>query len=63
MKCCSCRMDIGHDLDDIRFLIEHLGLDKKEDVVKIVLKYVPEDRIPAKTTFFIEEVFSKQQKR
>jgi len=56
-------MDIGHDLDDIRFLIEHLGLDKKEDVVKIVLKYVPEDRIPAKTTFFIEEVFSKQQKR
>ncbi len=58
MKCISARFD-SHDGDDVRFLIRHLGLKKVEEAVLIVEKYYPKERMPAKTTYFLEEIFEK----
>ncbi|MFH2204314.1 MAG: DUF6036 family nucleotidyltransferase [Elusimicrobiota bacterium] len=55
MKCVSARFD-SHDGDDIRFLIRHLGLRKIDQVLSVIEKYYPRDRVPAKTSFFLEEV-------
>ena len=56
MKCTSARFD-SHDADDMKFLIDHLGLKQPEDVLKLVESFYPRHIVPAKTQFFIEEVF------
>lgn len=55
MKCVSARFD-GHDLDDVTFLIEYLGLKTPKAVFSIIEKYYPKRLIPAKTQFLIEEI-------
>ena len=55
MKCISARFDT-HDQDDVRFLLQHLGLTKPEQVFALIEKYYPHQRIPAKTQFLIEEL-------
>ena len=64
MKCIAARVGLDeHDKEDAKFLVRHLGLRSAEAVLKIVEKYYPKERIPAKTPFFIEEacheLFSK----
>lgn len=56
MKSVSARLDT-HDGDDVRFLIEWLGLKTAKEVFAIIEKYYPRGAIPAKTQFFIEELF------
>jgi hypothetical protein len=57
MKCMSMRLGKGDsDLEDVRFLMSHLGLQKTEDVLDLVSRYYPEDRIQPKTRFAIEEI-------
>lgn len=56
MKCISARYDT-HDADDVKFLIEYLGLKKPEEVFNLVSQYYPKTQIPAKTQFFVEELF------
>ena len=57
MKCMSMRLGKGNsDLEDVRFLMSHLGLQKAEDVLDLVSRYYPEDRIQPKTRFAIEEI-------
>jgi len=56
MKCVSARFDT-HDGDDIRFLIRLLGLKTAEEAFSIIAKYYPKERVPPKTTYFIEEIF------
>lgn len=60
MKCLSARIDT-HDGNDVRFLINHLKLTSMDQVFDIVEKYFPKKQIPAKTMFFIEEIFSDQE--
>lgn len=55
MKCVSARFDT-HDRDDVIFLIRHLGLKAASDVLEIVSRYYPKDRVPAKTRFLVEEI-------
>lgn len=55
MKCISARFDT-HDRDDVQFLLNYLKLKRPEDVFKIVAKYYPSSRVPAKTQFLIEEL-------
>lgn len=55
MKCLSARFDT-HDRDDVRFLIGHLKLEKAGQVFDIIKKYCPENLVPAKTRFFVEEL-------
>ena len=59
MKCLSARFD-SHDGNDVTFLIKHLKLENPEQAFDIVEKYCPKQVIPAKTRFFIEELFSKE---
>lgn len=56
MKAIAARLD-SHDADDLRTLIRHLQLARAEDVLKVVEGYYPRNQIPAKTQFFLEELF------
>lgn len=57
MKCMSMRLGQGtSDLDDIKFLMDRLGLREAEEVLALVAGYYPEERIPPKTRFAIEEI-------
>jgi hypothetical protein len=60
MKCISARYD-SHDQGDVTFLIEHLELKSEQDVFSIIQKYYPNEQIPAKTQFLIEELFSRKK--
>lgn len=55
MKCISARFDT-HDLDDVRFLMQHLGLTAPRQVFAIIEKYYPAQQIPPKTQFVVEEL-------
>jgi hypothetical protein len=57
MKCISARWDTS-DRDDVIFLIKELKLKKPAEVFEILESYYPHNRIPPKTQFFIEELFS-----
>lgn len=56
MKCISARWDTS-DRDDVVFLIQYLKIKSAKEVFKIIEKYYPKNRIPAKTQFLIEELF------
>ena len=58
MKCLSARFDT-YDKEDVQFLIQYLGIKKPDEVFKIISKYYPENQIPAKTKFFVEELLSQ----
>lgn len=67
MKCLAARgsgYDTDGDKNDVKTLVNHLGLKICEDVFKIVEKYYPQQRITVKTKFFVEEIiqeiFSKE---
>ena len=57
MKCMSMRIGKDEtDIQDIRFLMELLGLNRAEAVLEIVEKYYPRNRVQPKTRFAIEEL-------
>ncbi len=58
MKCISARWDTN-DKDDVNFLISFLKLDSAKAVFGLIENYYPKRQIPAKTQFFIEEVFDE----
>ena len=58
MKCISLRLGRGDtDLEDIRFLINHLGIKSATDLFNLVENYYPRKQISPKTQFAIEELF------
>lgn len=61
MKCVAARYDTT-DADDVRFLVRNLGLTTPADVFDLVSKYYPDERIPAKTRFFVEELLLPSQR-
>jgi len=64
MKCMSMRLGKDDtDLSDVRFLMNHLGLLEAQDVLDLVSRYYPEDRIQPKTRFAIEEICQKLERR
>lgn len=60
MKCISARFDTA-DADDVKFLIGYLKLKKPAPVFRIIEKYYPRRQIPAKTQFFVEEIFQDEK--
>ena len=56
MKVLAARVE-GTDADDVRFLINLLGIIDAEDVFAILEKYYPRQQIRPATQFFIEELF------
>ena len=57
MKCVSARFD-SHDADDVQFLIEHLKLNRPDQVFDLIEKFYPHEQIPAKARFLVEELLS-----
>ena len=63
MKCMASRIS-GHpaergDVQDIQFLVRRLSLKTPEEAMAIVAGYYPENRIPARARFLIEDIFSE----
>lgn len=59
MKAIAARFD-SHDAQDLITLIRHLGLSKAAQVMEVVEGYYPRHQIPAKTQFFLEDLFEKE---
>lgn len=60
MKAIAARFD-SQDAADLRTLVRHLGLQRVEDVLEVVERYYPRNQIPARTQFFLEELFEAGQ--
>lgn len=58
MKCGAARFDT-HDRDDVKFLIRHRSLRDAESVFAAIERYYPHRRVPAKSRFFVEEIFGQ----
>jgi hypothetical protein len=58
MKCISARWDT-HDRDDVKLLLRLLKMTNKEEVLNLIEEYYPKHIVPAKTSFFIEEVLGE----
>lgn len=64
MKCMSMRLGKEEtDLDDVKFLMGHLKLHRAEDILELVSRYYPEERIQPKTRFAIEELCQELEGR
>ncbi len=46
------------DVADIRFLAALLGLESAADVLRVVVGYFDEDRLPVRTRLLLEEMFA-----
>ena len=63
MKCMAARIasgtDSGGDVEDIRFLVRHLGLATAAEALAIVTGYYPRSRVPPRTQYLLEEIFEE----
>lgn len=60
MKCLAMR--IGQefrDIEDVRYLLRHLGVETYEQAIEIIERYYPTDRFPPKTLYVLEELLSQ----
>ncbi len=57
MKCAAART--GEDSDDILFLARLLGLRSAAEVLAVVTRYFPEDRLPVRSRLLVEELFQR----
>ena len=59
MKCLAMRIgEEFQDLDDIRYLLRHIGLQTYESALEVITKYYPLERFPQKTLYALEEILS-----
>jgi predicted nucleotidyltransferase len=65
MKCMAARLggvkDEPSDVSDIIFLIRHLKLKSASDVLDLVARYYPANRISVKTQYLVEGLFDEGQ--
>lgn len=62
MKCMAARTpgyETSGDKQDVKFLIDHLGIKDTDQVLAIVEKYYGDRPIHVKTKFFVEEIFQE----
>ena len=62
MKCFAARLSAGPsekgDEEDIRFLLKKLGLTTVDQALEILGRYYPPERIPARTQYLLEDIFT-----
>ena len=51
--------DEPSDVADIVFLVRHLGLKSAQEVLDLVARHYPENRIPVKTQYLVEGLFEE----
>ncbi|MDH3729259.1 MAG: hypothetical protein OER77_17140 [Myxococcales bacterium] len=57
MKCLAMRIgEEFQDLDDVRYLLRHIGIRNYEDALAVIANYYPLDRFPQKTLYALEEL-------
>jgi hypothetical protein len=57
MKCAAMRLGAEfHDLDDVRYLLRYLNVDRVGDAMAIVTRYFDEDMLQPKTRLALEEL-------
>jgi hypothetical protein len=60
MKCIAARVGLdAHDKEDALFLVRLLDLHESSAVLALVARYYEEKRIPAKTRYFVAELFDE----
>ncbi|MGY3520765.1 DUF6036 family nucleotidyltransferase [Micromonospora sp. PTRAS2] len=45
------------DAEDIRFLVEHMGLSNAEDVLRLCAEVFPEEEVPGRARLVLDDVF------
>ncbi len=63
MKCMAMRpegIDGSHDVSDIEFLANKLGIKTPEEAFSIIEGFYPASRIPAKVQFGVEEIIKRR---
>ncbi|MEO3928983.1 DUF6036 family nucleotidyltransferase [Micromonosporaceae bacterium B7E4] len=48
------------DAEDIRFLVEHLGLTSAEQVLRLCAEIFPEEEVPGRARLVLDDVFDAQ---
>ncbi|HEY3825365.1 MAG TPA: hypothetical protein VGL82_12455 [Bryobacteraceae bacterium] len=62
MKCLALRLgEEFQDIEDVRLLVGVLGLRKVSDVERILERYYPLERYPAKTRYILEELIGEEK--
>jgi len=61
MKCMSARLAGTKDKNDIIFLIDHLKLNKVDDILNVIQKYFPPSMIQPKTEYFLMELLEQRE--
>jgi hypothetical protein len=65
MKCMASRIAAGPgdpgDVADIAFLVSRLGLMSAAEALAIVARYYPEERIPPRAVYLLEDLFARRE--
>lgn len=57
MKCVALRLgEEFHDLDDVRYLLRYLNVERAADATEIVTRYFDDADVPVKTRLALEEL-------
>ncbi len=57
LKCLSMRIGAEfHDEDDVRYLLRHLDITRREQALDIIARFYPLERFPQKTLYALEEL-------
>lgn len=56
MKCLSCRTMHDSELNDIRFLVQYIGIKTVEQAIEIITKYYPESMFKPRTKYMLMEL-------
>jgi hypothetical protein len=60
MKCAAMRIgEEFHDLDDVRFLLRHLGVSSLNQALEIVGRFFDQDQLHPKTRLALEEILGR----
>lgn len=66
MKCMASRIAYADsdpsDVADIRFLLRHLGIKTPEIALAVVGRFYPQDRVPARTAYLLEELLTEDRR-
>jgi hypothetical protein len=59
MKCAAMRLGAEfQDLDDVRFLLRYLNIERAEQALEIVTRYFDAEQLPPKTRLALQELLS-----
>ncbi|MBI4266648.1 MAG: hypothetical protein HY657_19950 [Acidobacteria bacterium] len=59
MKCAAMRLgEEFHDVDDVRYLLRHLGISTVDEALAVVTRYFDETQLLPKTRLVLEELLS-----